>query len=50
VKVLIADKFEDSGRRGMETIGCEILYNPELKDDALVDAIKTSGAEVLIVR
>ena len=50
MKVLIADKFEDSGRHGLEAIGCEILYNPDLKDDALVDAIRTSGAEVLIVR
>ena len=50
MKVLIADKFEDSGRQGLEAIGCEIVYNPDLKDDSLIDAIRTSGAEVLVVR
>jgi D-3-phosphoglycerate dehydrogenase / 2-oxoglutarate reductase len=30
--------------------GCEVLYEPDLKDDALVDAIRTTGAEVLVVR
>ena len=50
MKILIADKFEDSGRAGLAAIGCEIIYNPDLKDDSLVEAVKTSGAEVLVVR
>jgi len=50
MKILIADKFEDSGREGLKALGCEIIYNPDLKDDALVDAIKTSSADVLVVR
>jgi len=50
MKVLVADKFEESGRRGLEKAGCEVLYQPDLKDDALTDAIRSSGAEALVVR
>ena len=37
--VLIADKFEQSGRDGLQAIGCEISYQPDLKDDSLTEAI-----------
>jgi D-3-phosphoglycerate dehydrogenase len=50
MKVLIADKFERSGVDGLETAGCDVLYQPDLKDDALTAAIRDSGAEVLVVR
>jgi D-3-phosphoglycerate dehydrogenase len=50
VKVLIADKFEESGIRGLKEIGCEIEYNPELRDEALAEAIRRSQASVLVVR
>ncbi|MBS1812012.1 MAG: hydroxyacid dehydrogenase [Acidobacteria bacterium] len=50
MKVLIADKFEASGIRGLEFIGCEVIYDPALKDDALAKAICSSKADVLIVR
>ncbi len=50
MKVLVADKFEESGRRGLEKAGCEVLYQPDLKDDALTEAIRSGGAEVLVVR
>lgn len=50
MKVLIADKFEQTGIRGLEDIGCEISYQPDLKDETLVEAIKTTGASVLVVR
>lgn len=50
MRVLIADKFEDSGRRGLTEIGCEVLYQPDLKDQALVDAIKEQKPDVLVVR
>src|SRR5262245_62757357 len=50
MKVLVADKFEKSGLAGLEQLGCEVTYNPDLKDDALTEAIRTSGAEVLVVR
>jgi D-3-phosphoglycerate dehydrogenase / 2-oxoglutarate reductase len=50
MKVLIADKFEQSGIDGLARAGCEVLYEPDLKDDALSAAIGSSGADVLVVR
>ena len=35
MKVLVADKFEQSGIDGLKAAGCEVVYQPELKDDAL---------------
>src|SRR5229473_4192544 len=48
--VLIADKFEQSGRDGLQAIGCEISFQPDLKDDALVEAISKAKPDVLVVR
>jgi len=48
--VLIADKFEQSGRDGLQALGCEISYDPDLKDDALVEAIRKKAPDVLVVR
>ena len=50
MRVLIADKFEESGRISLRTIGCEISFQPDLKDDALVQAIAKEQPDVLIVR
>jgi len=50
MKVLIADKFEESGIESLKEIGCEVVYNPDLKDDSLVEAIRDSKADVLVVR
>ena len=50
MKVLIADKFEASGIEGLKAAGCEVIYEPDLKEDALTQAIASSGAEVLVVR
>lgn len=50
MKILIADKFEESGRIGLRSIGCEISFQPDLKDDALVQAIGKEKPDVLIVR
>jgi len=50
MKVLIADKFEESGIDGLKENGCEVVYNPDLKDDSLVEAIRDSKADVLVVR
>ncbi len=50
MRVLIADKFEQSGRNGLRAIGCEISYEPDLKDEALVAAIREKGPDVLVVR
>src|SRR5882762_7289989 len=48
--VLIADKFEQSGRDGLQAIGCGISYQPDLKDDALLAAIRKENPDVLVVR
>lgn len=50
MKVLIADKFEASGIDGLKAAGCEVLSQPDLKDDALAVGIRDSGADVLVVR
>src|SRR5207253_7007323 len=48
--VLIADKFEPSGRDGLQAIGCEVTYQPDLKDDSLIEAIRNEKPDVLVVR
>jgi D-3-phosphoglycerate dehydrogenase len=50
MKVLVADKFEQSGLRGLADAGCEVRYEPDAKDEALTEKIRSSGAEVLVVR
>jgi D-3-phosphoglycerate dehydrogenase len=50
MKILIADKFPDSGQTELLQAGFEIVYDPDLKDDALGAAIKSSGADILVVR
>ena len=50
MKILVADKFEKSGIEGLRAAGCDVLFEPDLKDDSLTEAIRTSGAEVLVVR
>lgn len=50
MKILIADKFEQSGIDGLKALGCEVIYQPDVKGDTLVEAIATSAARVLVVR
>jgi len=50
MRVLIADKFEQSGRDGLDAAGCEFSYQPDVKDDALVGAIRSYAPDVLVVR
>src|SRR6186997_816297 len=50
MKVLVADKFEQSGIDGLRAAGCEVIYEPDLKEDTLTAAIASSGADVLVVR
>lgn len=50
MKILIADKFPDGGRTELREAGFELVYDPDLKDDALTSSIKSSGADVLVVR
>jgi len=50
MRVFIADKFEQSGRDRLAAIGCEVLYQPGTKDAALVQAIRQTLPDVLVVR
>ena len=50
MKVLVADQFEQSGIDGLRGAGCEVVYEPALKDDALAAALAESNAGVLVVR
>jgi D-3-phosphoglycerate dehydrogenase / 2-oxoglutarate reductase len=50
MKVLIADKFEQSGIDGLKAANCDVVYQPDLKDEALASAIRDGGADILIVR
>ena len=50
MKVLVADKFEQSGRDGLQALGCDVSFQPDLKDDALANAITEVAPDVLVVR
>ena len=50
MKILVADKFEQSGIDGLKAAGCEVVYQPDLKDDALTQALRDTAADVLVVR
>ena len=50
MRVLIADKFEQSGRDSLQAIGCDVSFQPDLKDDALAEAIRQLTPDVLVVR
>ena len=50
MRVLVADKFEQSGRDGLEAAGCDYSYQPDVKDDTLVEAIGSYRPDALVVR
>src|SRR5262245_11061176 len=50
MRVLIADKFEDSGVAGLKQLGYDVDYQPDLKEAALATAIAKPRAETLVVR
>src|SRR5881397_536015 len=50
MNVLIADTFEQSGIDGLKASNCDVVYKPDLEDDALTAAIRESCADVLVVR
>ena len=50
MKVLVADKFEQSGIDGLKSAGCDVVHQPDLKDDALAQALRDTAADVLVVR
>lgn len=50
MRVLIADKFEQSGRDRLDAAGCEFSYQPDVKDETLVEAIRAYQPDALVVR
>ena len=50
MKVLVADKFEQSGIDALKAAGCEVVFQPDASGDALVASIKQSQAPILVVR
>ena len=50
MKILIADKFPEAGQTELREAGFDVVYDPDLKDEALTSAIKSSQADILVVR
>ena len=50
MRVLIADKFEESGQEGFKSIGCEVIYQPGITDEALPGEVERLRPDVLVVR
>jgi len=50
MKVLVADKFEQSGLDALKAAGCDVMFEPDASGDKLVAAIKKTAAPVLVVR
>lgn len=50
MKVLIADKFDETGVKALRDAGCEVVLDPSLQDDCLTEAISQTGCTVLVVR
>jgi D-3-phosphoglycerate dehydrogenase len=50
MRVLVADKFEESGLEGLKAIGCEVEYDPGLSGESLTTAVRDRKPDVLVVR
>ena len=50
MRILLADEFEQSGRDALASMGCEVRFEPKLKDETLVAAVGQFHPDVLVVR
>jgi D-3-phosphoglycerate dehydrogenase len=50
MKVLVVDKFPKAALERLRQLGFDVAYTPDIKGDALVEEVKKSAAEVLVVR
>ena len=50
MRVLVADEFEQSGRDALARMGCDVRFEPKLKDETLAAAVEQWRPDVLIVR
>jgi D-3-phosphoglycerate dehydrogenase len=50
MKVLIADKFPEDKIDSIKNIGYEVIYDPGLKEESLIEELKRQNPDALIVR
>ena len=50
MKVLIADRFEPKGLDALRALGLDVIFQPELKEASLAEALSSTRADVLVVR
>ena len=50
MRVLVADKFEQSGLDGLTGLGCEVSCEPGLKDQALAERVAELTSEMPLYR
>jgi D-3-phosphoglycerate dehydrogenase len=50
MKILIADKFSDDGVASMRDEGHEVLVDPSLSGDTLLEALEVGKPQILVVR
>lgn len=50
MKILIADKFPETGLDRLRDMGFEVVSDPDLEADALEEALRDNRPEVLVVR
>ena len=50
MNVLIADRLREDARASLSEAGFTVIYDPDLKDGSLIEAIAETGADVLVVR
>ncbi len=50
MNILIADKFEKSGIDGLKGLGCKVVFEPTVAEEALPEALVRSEADILVVR
>src|SRR5689334_7980531 len=46
--ILIADKFEQSGRDGLQAIGCDASYQPDENSESLMSVTKETSPDALV--
>ncbi len=50
MKLLVADTFESHGLDGLRQAGCDVIYEPKLEGDSLLDALARIVPAILVVR
>ena len=48
--ILLVDSFRQKGLEALESCGCEIVLDPTLQENALVEAIAATNPDILVVR